>query len=221
FTPTAACRTWIFAKTSFHLTMQRCKAGAALRPPKRRGQSISPGGVIAPPYVLPTSSLKSLPPLLRSHTWHFASNSVSSRVDYLSNHDLCRTKGRVVERCACCPLLASQARGAPEGLIPGRPSKPRRLAGVEPELQIVGREHRLVAGTFSRRDAGGDDGDLGFGVRVVEEGDRVAFAAAAIDDAVRGRNVDVVRPAHQAVADVDDEGAGQGRGFDPLLCPRA
>src|SRR5208337_3635372 len=127
FTPTAACRTWIFAKTSFHLTMQRCKARAALRPPKRRGQSISPGGVIAPPYVLPTSSLKSLPPLLRSHTWHFASNSVSSRVDYLSNHDLCRTKGRVVERCACCPLLASQARGAPEGLIPGRPSKPRRL----------------------------------------------------------------------------------------------
>ena len=53
---------------------------------------------IAPPYVLPTSSLTSLPPLRRSQTWHFASNSVSSRVDYLSNHVLCLKITRVIER---------------------------------------------------------------------------------------------------------------------------
>ena len=38
---------------------------------------------------------------------------------------------------------------------------------------------------------------------------------------MRRRNIDVVCPAHQAIADVDDEGAGDDRRFDPLSGARA
>ena len=33
---------------------------------------------------------------------------------------------------------------------------------------------------------------------------------------MRRRNIDVVGPTHQAIADIDDESAGNDRRFDPL-----
>ena len=65
-------------------------------------------------------------------------------------------------------------------------AKPLRLAGVEPELQIVGRQDGGVADGFAWADAGGDDCDFRLRVGVVEEGDGIAFAGAAVDDAVGG-----------------------------------
>lgn len=48
--------------------------------------------------------------------------------------------------------------------------------------------------------------ELGLGVAVEEEGDRVAVGAARVDDAVQGALVDALGPQREHVADVDDVG---------------
>jgi hypothetical protein len=55
------------------------------------------------------------------------------------------------------------------GIGPPPASKPRRLARVEAELQVVGGQNRRVAGALAFADAGGNGGDLRVGVGVEEE----------------------------------------------------
>jgi len=67
-------------------------------------------------------------------------------------------------------------------------------------------------------DAGGNGFDHRVKARRVEIRDRVPLQfALAVEDAVHGRAIDAVRPAGHQVAQVDDEGVGDGRCRDPFV----
>jgi hypothetical protein len=97
----------------------------------------------------------------------------------------------------------------------------RRLARVETHRQIVGGQDRRITANFALPYTARDCFHQRIRIRVIEKGDRIPLPRAPIDDAMRRRNIDVVGPTHQTIADVDDEGAGDDRRFDPLSGARA
>ncbi len=76
------------------------------------------------------------------------------------------------------------------------------------------RRDRRVARRFAGAHARQDRAHQRIGVQVDEQRDRIALRRG-LQDAVRRRHVEVVGPAHQAVADVADEGTVQRRRVEP------
>ena len=92
----------------------------------------------------------------------------------------------------------------------------RCLARSQTHFQIVGGQDRRVACDLLFANTARNCFDHRVRIRVVEKGDRVPFPHGPIDDTVRGRDIDVVGPTHQAIADIDDKRAGNDWRSDPL-----
>ena len=90
------------------------------------------------------------------------------------------------------------------------------MVGVEAGGEIVAPHHRIVARRIAGAGAAFQAGDLGLEIRIEEEGQRIAVPARRIDHPVHGRAEAVVGPAHQHVADIDQEHAGPVGRIDPF-----
>ena len=78
----------------------------------------------------------------------------------------------------------------------------------KPLLQVFRRRHRRIPGCLASGHTAGNGLHQRIGVRVEEEGDRITLLRGGCHP-VRGGHIDVVGPAHQAVADVAHESAWQ------------
>src|SRR5260370_21538754 len=88
--------------------------------------------------------------------------------------------------------------------------------GVAEALEDIGAaSRRCVARRILLRAAGVEDFDRGVEVRIVDQRDPVTLAPGTVDDAVLGRREEIVGPARQQVADIDDEGSRNRRRVDP------
>src|SRR5262249_36922152 len=89
------------------------------------------------------------------------------------------------------------------------------------ESAILTREHRRV----SRRPLRGKALDERIVVRMIEERDRESWAAPAVPErrvhhAMQVGQPAIVRPSHEQIADVDDEGRGRRRHVEPAAVAR-
>ncbi|MNN14457.1 hypothetical protein D3C81_1275200 [compost metagenome] len=75
--------------------------------------------------------------------------------------------------------------------------------------------HGRVLGGLAFGTAGRQAGHLVQRVAGEEERYRIALPARAVDHPVQRGDVAVIGPAREQVTDIDDEGAGHGRGIDP------
>src|SRR6516164_7840811 len=106
------------------------------------------------------------------------------------------------------PRLNHRGRGSVALLV-------KIVGPVEFEHQVAvdcGRVLCRIVGTDTARQAFDDRGR----VRAVKIGDRITVSAAFVEDAVRGRQESVVRPAPHYIAKVDQERAGNDRRRRPL-----
>ena len=91
------------------------------------------------------------------------------------------------------------------------------VGGDESLLEIIRREDGGVFRLPPGRGAARQTFDHRVRIGIKKERDGIAIAAGWTGDAMRRRDIGVVAPPHQAVADVADEGAGNWRRLDP--CP--
>src|SRR5580700_8744039 len=103
-----------------------------------------------------------------------------------------------IRQCLACSAILTSAIGGDESLP-----------------QIIRREDGCIFGLLSRRGAARQTFDQRVRVGIEKERDGIAIAAGWTRDAMRRRDVGIVAPPHQAIADVADEGAGNWRSLDP------
>src|SRR5271166_5324653 len=110
-----------------------------------------------------------------------------------------------------------------KALDPTYGARPLRLGSAavflhvaEAAQQIVARTDRLVSRRIVGGLAGRQAGDRRAIVEIEKSGDRVTLLSGPVDDTVEVRAVDVVGPALEQVADIDDERPGDERRADPF-----
>lgn len=141
-------------------------------------------------------------------------NSHTTR-PYLASYRNNKRNYRKKDRKKITPLILLKLRRSRNSPPARHPSAPA-AAAVRPPQAL---EHVLLNGDDPPADglAAVKGGQLGLGVAVEEERDRVAVSPARVDDAVHGAAVDALCPEGEHVADVDDVGVAVGRHGVPGL----